>query len=403
VLKVPLASSGLREKDIKALNDVLRSGDYTMGQVVKTFEQEMSKYLGVEYFVMVNSGSSANLAIIEACLRPAQGDGLLKVGDEVLVPAIAWPTTIWPLIQLGLKPIFVDVDKSTVGIDLDQAKNLIENSQHNIKAIFPIHPLGLALDGKEIKDLCDEFGLVEIHDTCESLGAFRDGNHAGIQGLASSYSFYFSHHLTTMEGGGVATNNLEFADNLKSIRSHGWSRDRSDASNWSYGNSDTDKKFTFVSTGFNIRPMEIQAAIGLSQLSDLDSFLHRRREIAQKVKEVISGSHLEMIEGDATNTREDEHHSRMLIALLDLKGNASKERTRRFLENYGIETRPPLTGNFLAQPAAKNVIDQRFNPNSFPNAQFLTDNSFLIGCHHDYSDEQIEHLLKALTEVVNLN
>jgi CDP-6-deoxy-D-xylo-4-hexulose-3-dehydrase len=399
VLKVPLASSGLREKDIKALNDVLRSGDYTMGQVVKTFEQEMSKYLGVEYFVMVNSGSSANLAIIEACLRPAQGDGLLKVGDEVLVPAIAWPTTIWPLIQLGLKPIFVDVDKSTVGIDLDQAKNLIENSQHNIKAIFPIHPLGLALDGKEIKDLCDEFGLVEIHDTCESLGAFRDGNHAGIQGLASSYSFYFSHHLTTMEGGGVATNNLEFADNLKSIRSHGWSRDRSDASNWSYGNSDTDKKFTFVSTGFNIRPMEIQAAIGLSQLSDLDSFLHRRREIAQKVKEVISGSHLEMIEGDATNTREDEHHSRMLIALLDLKGNASKERTRRFLENYGIETRPPLTGNFLAQPAAKNVID----PNSFPNAQFLTDNSFLIGCHHDYSDEQIEHLLKALTEVVNLN
>jgi CDP-6-deoxy-D-xylo-4-hexulose-3-dehydrase len=401
-MRIPLASSGLREKDIAVLNDVLRSGDYTMGAVVKNFEQAMAKYLGVNHFIMVNSGSSANLAIIEACLRPAIGEGSLVVGDEVLVPAIAWPTTIWPLIQLGLKPIFVDVDKSTLGMDLNHAQELLEHSQHRIKAIFPIHPLGLALKGGEIKRISQDYGLVEIHDTCESLGAFRDGVHAGVQGIASSYSFYFSHHLTTMEGGGIATNSLEFSDNLRSIRSHGWSRDRSDVSNWSHGNSGTDKKFTFVSTGYNIRPMEIQAAIGLSQLEDLGEFLRKRREIAYQVKEAIAGSHLEMIEGDANNPIEDQHHSRMLIALLDKRGNLSKERVRMCLEEFEIETRPPLTGNFLAQPAAKKVIDQKFNPNNFPNAQYLTDSSFLIGCHHDYTDNQIEYLLETLRKVATL-
>ena len=205
-----------------------------------------------------------------------------------------------------------------------------------------------------------------------------------------------------MEGGGVATNSPTMADDLRSIRSHGWSRDRSDSSRWISDASLTDQKFTFVSTGFNLRPMEIQGAVGLSQLADLDTFLARRKFIAAQVKEAVSGTPLSIIEGDAKDTLNATQHSRMLISLIDRRGKSSKERTKIALEERGIETRPPLTGNFLAQPAAKAVIDRRFNAMTYKNAQFLTDNSFLIGCHHEYSDEQIDYLSNSIYEVARL-
>lgn len=396
MVKIPLASSGLRQKDIKRLNEVLASGNVTMGERVRQFETEMARYLGIDHFVMLNSGSSANLAIFEALLRPTNGKPLLKVGDEVLVPAIAWPTTIWPIIQLGLTPIFCDVNRDNYGLDIGLARSILRNSQHNIRAIFPIHPLGYMLESQEIHALCKEFELVELYDTCEALGAFRNGAHAGSSGIASSYSFYFSHHLTTMEGGGVATNSSDLANDLRSIRSHGWSRDRSDAAQWNYGNSSTDQKFTFVSTGFNLRPMEIQGAVGLSQLADLDSFIERRRVIASKVKEAMENTALSVIEGDASDTLNARQHSRMLISILDSRGKESKDKTRIAFEAMGIETRPPLTGNFLAQPAAKQVIESRFNARNFENAQYLTDNSFLIGCHHEYTESQLEYLTSSI-------
>jgi CDP-6-deoxy-D-xylo-4-hexulose-3-dehydrase len=403
VVRIPLASSGLRQKDIERLNEVLASGNVTMGEQVRQFETKMAGYLGIDHFVMLNSGSSANLAIFEALLRPTDGKPMLKVGDEVLVPAIAWPTTIWPIIQLGLKPIFCDVNRDNYGLDIGLARSILTDSQHNIRAIFPIHPLGYMLESQEIHALCKDFELVELYDTCEALGAFRDGAHAGSSGIASSYSFYFSHHLTTMEGGGVATNSSDLANDLRSIRSHGWSRDRSDAAKWSYGNSSTDQKFTFVSTGFNLRPMEIQGAVGLSQLTDLDSFIERRRFIASKVKDALKGSALSIIEGDASDTLHARQHSRMLIGILDSRGKERKERTRAAFEAMGIETRPPLTGNFLAQPAAKQVIDSRFNARNFKNAQYLTDNSFLIGCHHEYTESQIEYLTESIYQLAHID
>jgi CDP-6-deoxy-D-xylo-4-hexulose-3-dehydrase len=206
-----------------------------------------------------------------------------------------------------------------------------------------------------------------------------------------------------MEGGGVATNSSDLANDLRSIRSHGWSRDRSDAAKWSYGNSSTDQKFTFVSTGFNLRPMEIQGAVGLSQLTDLDSFIERRRFIASKVKDALKGSALSIIEGDASDTLHARQHSRMLIGILDSRGKERKERTRAAFEAMGIETRPPLTGNFLAQPAAKQVIDSRFNARNFKNAQYLTDNSFLIGCHHEYTESQIEYLTESIYQLAHID
>lgn len=393
-MKVPLASVGLRNKDLKAIEETLDSGNLTMGSRVKRFESEMANYLGFSHFVMVNSGSSANLAIFEALLRPAIGVPKLMPGDEVLVPAIAWPTTVWPIVQLGLKPVFVDVDEKTLAIDLVQAENLIRLTQNKIKAIFVIHPLGFCVDEMLLKDFCKTYKLIYLSDTCESLGAFRNGSHAGKEAVAASFSFYFSHHLTTMEGGGIATDDEEFADDLKSIRSHGWSRERSDSTSWVTGAIATDSKFTFVSTGYNLRPMEIQGAIGSSQLEDLPQFLSRRREIAFAVKEAIKNGPLTLIEGDAVDTLNSSLHSRMLICLKTERSQASPIRAK--LEELGVETRPPLTGNFLSQPAAHKILSSRFDASTFTKAEQITKTSFLIGCHHEYSDAQINYLCEKL-------
>lgn len=395
MLRVPLASSGLRPKDIRVMNETLMSASYTMGNKVKKFESEMAKFLGFENFVMVNSGSSANLSIFEALLRPVHGHSVLNIGDEVLVPVIAWPTTIWPLVQLGLKPIFVDIEEKSLAINLAAAEAVLEERRNKVKAIFPIHPLGYAIDHDAILNLSRKFNLVYLSDTCEALGAFRNSKHAGKGSKAASFSFYFSHHITTMEGGGIATDDSSFADDLRSIRSHGWSRDRSDSNTWTKGMLGSDKKFTFVSTGFNIRPMEIQGAIGLSQLEDLPSFITRRREIAATVKHAIKNTPLQMLEGDAWDTLRHTHHSRMLIALRIPEPKRLAE-IKEKLESLGIETRPPLTGNFLAQPAAARVLGHRCDPNDYEVANKMTASTFLIGCHHDYTDTQIEYLCEKL-------
>lgn len=401
-MRVPLASSGLRKSDIDAVIRVLESGNLTMGAEVKNFESKMSKYLGVKHFVMVNSGSSANLLMIEALLRPAVSRPKLNPGDSVLVPAIAWPTTIWPLIQLGLNPLFVDVDSETLALDLNAAQNLIESSRIPVKGIFPIHPLGYAIPPSALSEFVSKNDLVLINDVCESLGSWSEGKHAGTIGIASSFSFYFSHHITTMEGGGIATDDDLFADDLRSMRSHGWSRDRSDVGNWNSNVSNNDSKFLFVSTGYNVRPMEIQAAIGSLQIDEIDTFVSRRREIARRVSEALTGTELSVI-GQKTllSAKVMKTNSWMLIPIKIHGSNieARKKAILSALEKLEIETRPVLTGNFLSQPAIQRITRHAVDPNSFKVATDITNTAFLVGAHHDLSEEQIEFLCQALKTV----
>ena len=403
-MRVPLAASGLRPKDIEKAIDVLNSGNLTMGKNVKEFETAMAQYLQVDEFVMMNSGSSANLAIFEALLRPTKGDAKLQPGDGVLVPAIAWPTTIWPIIQLGLKPIFVDINPDTLGIDLEMSRKLISDSKNKIKAIFPIHPLGRALDNVEIDAICKEFNLVNISDVCESLGSWINGNHAGTTGLAGSLSFYFSHHITTMEGGGVFTNDANFADDLRSIRSHGWSRDRKDVAEWTANSNRTDSKFLFITSGFNTRPMEIQAAIGCSQILDVDSFIIRREKIAKYVHEKLQNTEYKVIGSDVfTEATNRPRHSWMLIPIQSTGSNAKEKKAKllNHFENHEIETRPVLTGNFLDQPAMKRIYKESPDPRNFPMADNVSNTTFLIGAHHDLTDSQVEFVGEKIAEIVN--
>lgn len=399
-MRVPLASSGLRDSDIEVVMKVLKSGNLTMGEEVKKFESKMASYLGVKHFIMVNSGSSANLLMIEALMRPTLTKPRLNPGDSILVPAIAWPTTIWPLIQLGLNPLFVDIDLNTLALDLGAAQNLIDSSRIPVKGLFPIHPLGRAFPPSELISFAEKNDLVLINDVCESLGSWSEGKHAGTVGVAGSFSFYFSHHITTMEGGGISTDSDEFADDLRSMRSHGWSRDRSDVANWTANKSSNDSKFLFVSTGYNVRPMEIQAAIGSEQIVSIDSFIEKRRKTANLVSESLAGSNLSVI-GDETLNSNPRQHSWMLIPI-KIKGDNAENRKRLILEKLHeleIETRPILTGNFLAQPAIQRITRHAADPLHFANATKITNEAFMVGAHHDLTKDQISYLCESLASV----
>jgi CDP-6-deoxy-D-xylo-4-hexulose-3-dehydrase len=373
-----------------------------MGNEVKNFESKMSKYLGVKHFVMVNSGSSANLLIVESLMRPTISRPRLNPGDSVLVPAIAWPTTIWPLIQLGLNPVFVDVDPNTLALDLEVAQRLIESSRIPVKSVFPIHPLGYAIPPSALNKFVEKNDLILINDVCESLGSWSEGKHAGTTGLAASFSFYFSHHITTMEGGGIATDDDALADDLRSMRSHGWSRDRTDVSTWNAQVSSNDSKFLFVSTGYNVRPMEIQAVIGALQIEELDGFVVKRREIARRVCHALNGTNLAVIGERAFQNEESMSTNSWMLIPIKINGDNISERKRLILDKLAkleIETRPVLTGNFLSQPAIQRITRHAVDPKSFKVASDITESAFLVGAHHDLSQEQIEYLCNSLKEV----
>jgi CDP-6-deoxy-D-xylo-4-hexulose-3-dehydrase len=333
-------------------------------------------------------------------MRPTLTKPRLNPGDSILVPAIAWPTTIWPLIQLGLNPLFVDIDLNTLALDLGAAQNLIDSSRIPVKGLFPIHPLGRALPPSELISFAEKNDLVLINDVCESLGSWSEGKHAGTVGVAGSFSFYFSHHITTMEGGGISTDSDEFADDLRSMRSHGWSRDRSDVANWTANKSSNDSKFLFVSTGYNVRPMEIQAAIGSEQIKSIDSFIEKRRETARQVSESLAGSNLSVI-GEETLNSNLRQHSWMLIPIM-IKGDNAEQRKSLILEKLQeleIETRPILTGNFLAQPAIQRITRHAVDPQHFVNATKITNEAFMVGAHHDLTKDQINFLCESLSSV----
>ena len=205
-----LAADTFGSEELHAGKAVLDSGRLTMGERVRAFEQEFADWTGSRHAVMVNSGSSANLLMVDAMLRRTEGGAPpWRRGDEILVPALAWPTTVWPLVQLGLVPVFVDVDARTLAIDLSSAESVLSS---RTRGMFLIHVLGQMAQMNDILRFCREHGLELLEDSCESLGAHFDGRHAGTFGTMSSFSFYFSHHISSIEGGMVTTADRAIAD-----------------------------------------------------------------------------------------------------------------------------------------------------------------------------------------------
>jgi CDP-6-deoxy-D-xylo-4-hexulose-3-dehydrase len=400
-VQVPLAASGLTPDQIRAGTEVLNSGQLTMGARVREFESLLGDFLGVEHVVMVNSGSSANLAAVEALVRPALGVPKLLPGDTVLVPAIAWPTTVWPLIQLGLKPYFVDVRSDDFSMDISKAEEAVLSLTVPPRAAMIIHPLGHPVPQSDLVRL-ENLGLTVVSDVCESLGARVAGRHAGAESAISTYSFYFSHHITTMEGGAVATNDRRIADDLRSIRSHGWTRDRSDRMDWESDASANQRPFLFAGTGFNVRPTELSAALGVVEMPHLGRYVARRNEIAERCRESLVHTPFEMRvpHSDRTSARA---HSWMHIPISckDSVDPQILEKVLPFLASQGVETRPVLTGNFLRQPVISQLGLSQL-PADFPVADEVANSTFLVGSHHSFSEEQLKKLTSALSALAEI-
>lgn len=397
-----LASDSFGSPEIEAAIAVLKSGRYTMGEKVSAYESEFAKWTGAKHAVMVNSGSSANLLLIDSLIRrTTPNQAPLQAGDEVLVPALAWPTTIWPLVQLGLKPVFVDSDPTTLAIDLNKAKGSLSDKT---KAMFLIHVLGRPAEMAEVTKFCQENGITLVEDCCESLGARDSNKHVGRFGIGGTFSHFFSHHLTTIEGGMVVTDHDDLADDLRSLRAHGWLRDRSDKDRWLKDYPHLDERFFFVSPGYNVRPMEMQAAIGLVQIKRLNEFVEDRQKVAQSVFEIVEkhAPWLKMIGADTLESDSTSKHSWMNIPFeLSDDVPATIQQVIDVFERNGVETRPIIAGNITKHPAM-NGVEYR-SPQPLEHCDRLLNQGFMIGCHPENLNKESLHCVeKSLKEIATL-
>ena len=396
----PLVSEGISEAETDLLIQVIKSGKLTMGEKVFEFEDNFAKKMKVKNAVMVNSGSSANLIALEALVRSTASNRFnSKHGDlYIAVPSVLWPTTIWPIIQLGFKALIIDVIPGSLDLDLDAVIEAKKRFKEKLVGVFVIHPLGKFIDCSKLSHEFSERELFIIEDTCESLGAKNELSFAGTFGIAGTYSFYYSHHITTIEGGMVVTNDDRLADDLRSMRAHGWTRNRRDREIWKSDFGDHNEDFIFVSSGYNFRPTEIQGALGISQLEKLDDFIQKRQEIASSVASATENLlNLQLIAAEYAVTKSLKHrHSWMAFPFVTPSKEARKEILSHF-KSHQIQTRPILAGNFFKQSASKNSNIEVFK--DVKNADNIHQTGFMIGNHHSLNAEQIKSLLDCITSL----
>ena len=362
--KYSLASDSWGWGEKLSILKVMASGRYTMGERVRKFEDEFAKKFGVRNAVMVNSGSSANLVLLSALI---QGPFDLRPGDEVIVPAVSWSTTYFPLTQMGLIPVFVDVD-SNFNIDVLSVRKAITS---RTKAIFAVNLLGMPADLNILRDLCQSNKMILIEDNCESYGASLNGQYAGTYGLGGTFSFFFSHHLQTMEGGMIVTNDDVLADYMRAIRAHGWVRDlRTDVLYKKSGDPFEDS-FKFVVPGYCVRPLEMSGAIGSVQLKKMDKFIQYRRDNAVVFNEEFASFKRQQESVGA-------YSSWFGFGIVLPEGKRKSVITALKAEN--IETRPIVTGNFVNQPVIHKMPHRVFG--SLTNAENLDKNGFFLGNDH---------------------
>lgn len=384
-MKIKLMEDSITEEEIKAVNDCFSSGQYTQGRLVEEFESKFAKWNGAKYAVMVNSGSSANLLMVQM-LKEKYG---LKDGDEVLVPAVTWPTTIYPIIQHNLVPVICDVDDS-FNISIESMERMITNKT---KALFAVHLLGQPANLNSILPFCKQHNIILIEDSCESLGAKYNGIKAGNFGIMSSFSFYFGHHITTIEGGMITTNDLETYDLLKSIRSHGWVRNSQRVERYQKEYKNTD--FVFDLLGYNLRSTNINAAIGLVQLEKLNKFIEIRKNNHSFFNEMLS----EKIKIGFQQVDLNQTSSFALAMVLD-----SKEERDFLLQQLplrGIECRPIVAGNMLQQPVFKEKLKGKFRADECKNAEMINDKGLYLPNNQFIDEEKIKYLVKNVGDLLD--
>ena len=384
MINYPLATSTWDEHEYEAIQRVVNSGMFTMGHCVSEYEKRFADFFGTRFALMTSSGSTANLLMIAALFFTKNNKLKLKKGDEIIVPSVSWSTSYFPLQQYGLKVKFLDIDNKTLNLDLAKLEQSITDKT---RAIMLVNLLGNPNDFTSIKNIIGDRDILILEDNCESMGAKFENSFTGTFGIMGTFSSFFSHHISTMEGGCVVTDSEELFHILLSLREHGWTRSLPEQNLVTGTKSENsfEESFKFVLPGYNVRPLEISGAIGIEQLKKLGKFLECRKQNGKYFIDCFSDHPIFSIQ------KEIGQSSWFGFALTVKKNSGlTREKVLNEFSKQGIETRPIVAGNFT-----KNKVIDFFNyeiPFKLTNADYLHENGLFIGNHHILKKDQIQKI-----------
>lgn len=383
---IKLVNDTIDEKDISELIAWLKTTPrLTKGELTEQIEKKWSDWLGVKHSVYVNSGSSANLAIISAL----KASGRLK-NDKIVVPAVSWSTTVAPVLQMGFSAILCECDKNTLGLDIQHLQEICEKQKP--AAIMLVHVLGIPCAMDEILKLCAEHDILLIEDSCESVGSLYQGKKTGSFGIASSFSFYFGHHISTIEGGMVCTNDDDLHEVLKSIRCHGWDRDLSEGYRTTlrkkYDIDDFRALYTFYWQGYNLRSTDLQARIGLSQLNKIDDICKKRHNNLLIYDKLIKNDYWKLPLTD------NSYISNFAYPIISPKIDS----VAQALQKNNIETRPLICGSIGRQPFWKKM----YGETRLPFADIVHDYGLYVPNNHQITEKEITQVATVINETLGI-
>ena len=371
-MKYPLGYNTWSNTEILAAKKVLISGNYTMGKNVNKFEKKFAKYFGSKHAVMVNSGSSANLLMFSALKYFPKFFKKKTKKPNIIVPVVGWSTSYYPISQCGFKIIFVDINKKSLNLNIEKINNAINK---DTVAIFAINLLGNPCDFYLLNKICKKEKLILLEDNCESLGSKYKNKFCGTIGLMGSHSLFFAHHMQTMEGGIILTNNKELYDILRSLRAHGWSRELPVKNKlYKKKNDSFLDKFTFITPGYCLRPLEIQAAIGLVQLNKFKNFMKIRLKNAKIFQNLFKNKKWCSIQSEENYCKSSWYGFNILLT--GQLANKRKNIINKLLKNK-VEVRPTMTGNFTKNPVVK-YLNYKIS-GSLKVAETIDKSGFFIG------------------------
>tara|TARA_B110000238_G_C16072947_1_gene415759 strand:+ start:208 stop:1362 length:1155 start_codon:yes stop_codon:yes gene_type:complete len=383
-MEYKLATSTWDDLEINAIQEVIKTDKFSMGPKVEEFEKQFAQYFGSKYAVMCSSGSTANLLMTASLFFSKKPK--LKAGDEIIVPAVSWSTTYFPLQQYGLKLKFVDIDLDTLNYNLDDLESAVSSKT---KAIMAVNLLGNSNDFNKINEIIENRDIVVIEDNCESMGAKFNDKFCGTHGLMGTFSTFFSHHMATMEGGMVLTDDEESYHILLCLRAHGWTRNLPDKNHVAdKSNNWFEESFRFVLPGYNVRPLEMSGAIGIEQLKKLPSFIKQRRKNAEIFVKLFKDDKRFLIQ------KEIGESSWFGFSLIIMDKSINRKEIIDLLTINKIDSRPIVTGDFT-----KNDVMKFFNyeiHKTLENADHLHYQGFFLGNSHVDLTEELMYLKNIL-------
>ena len=382
-----LVSDSWGKEEVKAINKVIKSNIYTYkGKYVEEFEKKFAQFFNSKYAVMVNSGSSANLISVASLFFKKKQP--LKRGDEVIVPTLSWSTTYYPLQQYGLKLRFVDIDLETLNVNVD---NIIKACTRKTKLIVAVNILGNPLELSKLRLFCKKKKIYLMEDNCESMGAKINGKYAGTFGIVNTFSTFFSHHISTIEGGLILTDDFEVYNLLLSLRSHGWTRDLS--KNF-YLKKDQKKyeNYCFTIPGYNVRPTNLNAAIGIEQLKKLKNLIDIRRKNYKFFNKIFKNDDRFIFQ-----KFNKEHSCFAFTLILKPKYKNLKNKIFESLRKNKIEFRLITGGSFFKHPVQKYFNYSKYNGSK--NVDYAHDNGFFVGNHPKNLNKELTFFKNTIKDI----